>query len=268
MSSTDFKDQIGRKIRLKGIPKRIVSLVPSQTELLADLGLDEEVTGITRFCIHPEGWLKRKIIVGGTKDYKTTRIRELAPDLIIANKEENTAATLEELMEEFPVWVSDISTLEEALEMILTVGEMTGKTEKAAELTSDIRSGFQSLEREVAPGAGAKRAAYYIWKDPWLAAGSDTFIQDMLRRCGLLPVPSLSRYPELPPEELAELRPDFVLLSSEPYPFRYKHRMIFEGIVPAERILLTDGEYFSWYGSRLVHAPAYFRTLMTKLEDL
>jgi len=263
-----FTDQLGRVVRLNAIPGRIVSLVPSQTELLADLGLDEEVVGITKFCVHPDGWTNRKSIVGGTKDFKTTRIRELAPDLIIANKEENTKETLEELMDEFPVWVSDINNLDDALQMIDIVGRMTGRAERASVIESDIRSGFDQLRNEVETGSNSKRVVYYIWKDPWLTAGSDTFIQDMLKRCGLVPVPDIPRYPELAPGDLPALQTDIVILSSEPYPFNEKHHEAFKGIVPNQCIQIADGEFFSWYGSRLMHAPAYFSGLIRNLRTL
>lgn len=265
-SAFDFTDQLGRKVRLNGTPRRIVSLVPSQTELLSDLGLDEEVVGITKFCVHPDGWTKRKTIVGGTKDFKTTRIRELAPELIIANKEENTKETLEELMEEFPVWVSDVNNLDDALEMIGMIGSMTGRAKKAAEVLSAIRSGFDQLNEEVENGSNGKRVVYYIWKDPWLTAGRDTFIQEMLRCCGFVPVSDLPRYPELKPGELPALQTDIVLLSSEPYPFKEEHRTTFKGIVPDDCILMVEGELFSWYGSRLMQSPAYFRRLMKTLR--
>lgn len=261
-------DQLGREVRVKGIPRRIVSLVPSQTELLSDLGLDEEVVGITKFCIHPDGWTKRKSIVGGTKDFKTTRIRELAPDLIIANKEENTKETLEELMDEFPVWVSDVNSLEDALQMIGIIGSMTGRAKEAVELISAIRSGFDQLSDEVENSSYRKRVVYYIWKDPWLTAGSDTFIQDMLRRCRFIPVPDMPRYPELKPGDLPALKSDLVLLSSEPYPFKEEHRASFKGIIPEDCVQVVDGEMFSWYGSRLLQSPAYFNRLMKTLQPL
>ena len=261
-----FTDQLGREVRLNGIPRRIVSLVPSQTELLADLGLDAEVVGITKFCIHPEGWTKRKSIVGGTKDFKTTQIRELAPDLIIANKEENTKDALEELMDEFPVWVSDVNNLDDALQMIGIIGGMTGRAKKAAELISEIRSGFDQLNDEVGTGSNSKGVVYYIWRDPWLTAGRDTFIQDMLRHCGLTPIPRKPRYPEVAPEELSTLQADYVFLSSEPFPFNEKHRASFTGILPDDRIQIVNGEFFSWYGSRLLHAPEYFTGLVKKLR--
>src|ERR1700741_3198050 len=108
-----FIDQTGRKISIPQIPQRIISLVPSQTELLFDLGLDKEVVGITKFCVHPPEWFQTKTRVGGTKQLKIDLIKQLQPDLIIANKEENVKEQIEELEKHFPVWISDVNNLED-----------------------------------------------------------------------------------------------------------------------------------------------------------
>src|SRR5689334_14854456 len=129
-----FKDQLGNEITLRSTPQRIISLVPSQTELLYDLGLDEEVIGITKFCVHPESWFRNKARVGGTKQINIQKVKELQPNLIIANKEENVKEQVDELRTVAPVWVSDINNLEDALEMIEAVGEIVGKTDEAINL--------------------------------------------------------------------------------------------------------------------------------------
>src|SRR6185503_8492334 len=129
-----FTDQLGRTISLENPPRRIISLVPSQTELLHDLGLEEEVVGITKFCIHPTDWFRHKTRVGGTKDIRSDVILNLQPDLIIANKEENQSQQIEELSPHFPVWISDISTLSDALEMIRALGDLTDRSPQADSL--------------------------------------------------------------------------------------------------------------------------------------
>src|SRR4051812_11307667 len=121
---TRFTDQMGNAVELEGPPSRIVSLVPSQTELLFYLGLDKEVAGITKFCIHPAEMFHSKPRVGGTKKYDFEKIRQLAPDLIIGNKEENEQKQVEELQKLYPVWMSDIRNLADALQMIRSVGEL------------------------------------------------------------------------------------------------------------------------------------------------
>ena len=253
----DYTDQIGHTITLSHPPRRIISLVPSQTELLFDLGLDEEVIGITKFCIHPEHWFRNKQRVGGTKDFKIDLIRSLQPDLILANKEENTEAGLKTLMPDFPVWTSDITNLAEALDMIRSIGALCGKQNSAQELATEIAAGFNELQ--VLPSA--KRVAYFIWREPWMLAGRDTFISDMLTRCGLINYTTANRYPEISLEQLKADPSDLMLLSSEPYPFKEKHIAELQQATGVADIRLVDGEYFSWYGSRLKSAPSYFKSL-------
>lgn len=253
-----FTDQTGYGFSLPRKAERIVSLVPSQTELLHDLGLNDQVVGITRFCIHPDTWFKNKTRIGGTKDFSLEKIRNLKPDLILAAKEENTASLILELREEFPVWTSDISQLGQALEMITEVGRLTGKEAAAQNIVIKINDAFNSIASGLFKD---KKVLYYIWKDPWLVAGQDTFIADMLLRCGFSIYPAGTRYPELPPEQLQGEGVDFILLSSEPFPFRDEHRNQLQHLYPEARVLLVDGEYFSWYGSRLADAPAYFHSL-------
>ena len=267
--------------------------MPSQTELLYRLGLDGEVVGITRFCIHPVTWFRHKTRIGGTKDIHPERIDALQPDLLIANKEENDQQQIEALASRYPVWISDIKTLPDALEMILSLGEITGRTREALTLANDIEQGFTTIPHFPvagapavnaptvnAPVAGApdavsplslsRRTAYLIWRDPYMAAGGDTFIHDMLTRCGLVNVfATANRYPIATIETLANT--DIILLSSEPYPFKEKHIAEIKNSLPSSIsrpspiIRLVDGELFSWYGSRLLQAPNYFKQLQQEL---
>lgn len=232
-------------------PRRIVSLVPSQTELLFDLGLESEVVGITKFCIHPDRWYREKTRVGGTKNPDLLKIRELKPDLIICNKEENEITSLNELAKEFPVWISDIKNLGDACRMISTVGEMTKRSAEAQKIISGIHGVFQNhLDHQ-----GQIRCAYLIWNDPIMTINSDTFIHDMLARCGLKNIfgdLAGSRYPIISADELKAADPELLLLSSEPFPFKEEHRSYFKQILPDCDIRLTDGEMMSWYGTRLL----------------
>lgn len=241
-------------------PKSIVSVVPSQTELLYYLGLGDAVTGITKFCVHPDIWFREKKRVGGTKTLNLDVIRSLNPDLVLANREENERLQIEELAREFLVYVSDIADLTDALEMIRMVGRLTGTTERAGKLILELQAGFDAL-----PPFPRMCAAYLIWREPYMAAGSGTFIHSMMDKAGFDNVfGALTRYPEVTPEMLAGAGPDVVLLSSEPYPFREKHLEEISVICPHARVLLTDGELFSWYGSRLLHTPDYFKQLRTQ----
>jgi ABC-type Fe3+-hydroxamate transport system substrate-binding protein len=258
-----FTDMTGRKIGIPYPPKRIVSLVPSQTELLYDLGLDAEVVGITKFCVHPESWFRTKTRIGGTKTVHLDRVRALQPDLIIANKEENTREQVEALAMDFPVWISNIQTVDEGLQMILGIGDLTCTAAMAAELITAISKGFSQL-----PGSSLPRnVAYFIWKDPWMCAGGDTFINDIIFRMGWRNVlAGQMRYPEVSPQMLADAGVDLVLLSSEPYPFKEKHIAEISKILPAAKILLVDGEMFSWYGSRMLKAVSYLSDFLTRSE--
>ncbi|MFD0794017.1 cobalamin-binding protein [Mucilaginibacter litoreus] len=257
-----FYDQMKRVVNVSANPKRIVSLVPSQTELLFELGLNEQIVGVTKFCIHPADKVKNIKKVGGTKQLNTERIDLIKPDLIIGNKEENEQSQIEQLSQHYPIWMSDIVDLASALNMIAEIGEITGKSEKASWLTAQITTNFDNLE----PLPAKLNVLYLIWRKPYMAAGKHTFINDMLARCGFNNIIHQSRYPELSMAEIQLLDPDVILLSSEPYPFADQHINELKEIVPEARILLTDGELFSWYGSRLLHSPGYFRTLIKKLN--
>lgn len=268
-SGAIFTDQLGREIFIPSPPKRIISLVPSQTELLAALGLDQEVIGITKFCVHPSAWHASKLKIGGTKDFKPDIIRQLRPDLIIANKEENTAEGLSSLMDEFPVWISDVNTLEEALAMIRSLGEITGRLAAAVSITEQVAEQFSALRDFTAEHLSPRaKVAYFIWKDPWMIAGKNTFIDELLTLCGLSSVATRPRYPEITFEELQTASPDYVFLSSEPYPFKETDKNYFSGIVAPEKVVFVDGEFFSWYGSRLKNAPSYFKSVLKSLPDI
>lgn len=254
-------DQLNRTIEVSTPPKRIVSLVPSQTELLYDLGLREEVVGITKFCIHPQEWFRSKTRVGGTKQLELDRIRSLQPDLIIANKEENVKSQIEALAAEFPVWISDVNNLQDAYEMIYSLGVLVDKIVSAQRYISGISYNFKLME----PSPIIQDAAYLIWREPWMTIGADTFIHDMLQHAGFRNRFShLKRYPEIQIHDLRDCA--LILLSSEPYPFTRKHIRELEKSLPGARMLLVDGEMFSWYGSRLMKAPAYFMQLQQELS--
>ncbi|WP_266366971.1 helical backbone metal receptor [Tellurirhabdus rosea] len=245
-------------------PQRIISLVPSQTELLFDLGVEDRLVGLTKFCIHPADKVKLKTVVGGTKTLHMDRIHALRPDLILANKEENTREEIEELQRLYPVHVTDITTLEDALAMIRTVGGLVGASEKANGLAEVLAADFRKLS--VAAAETAPRVAYFIWRKPWMAAAADTFIDHLLRAAGFRNAfAGQSRYPELTEADIRAARPDAVFLSSEPYPFGEKHRAELRALCPEAEILLVDGELFSWYGSRLRHSVAYFQELRHRL---
>ena len=258
-----YLDMMGREVVVNYPPRRIVSLVPSQTELLYDLGLEEEVVGITKFCVHPDSWYREKTRVGGTKNVNMQRIAALQPDLIIANKEENTREQIEELAKLYPVWISDICDLSGAMEMIKGVGRVTGRIEQTIKMVDSILLNFSDLGNV----SKSKMVAYFIWKNPWMCAGGDTFISDMISRLGWVNVfEGINRYPEVTLDALKDTGVELILLSSEPYPFKQQHINEILQVMPHAQVMLVDGEMFSWYGSRLLHATSYFKSLLEQLN--
>lgn len=266
MVSKSFTDHLGNSITLNFPPQRIISIVPSQTELLFDLGLDKEIVGISKFCIHPAKQFKQKRKVGGTKSLNRDAIAALQPDLIIGNKEENSQDDIEYLQSRYPVWMSDIYTLEDALKTNLDIAKLVDRQAEAEYLNYLISTGFRDLATLAQQNKLNAKVAYAIWKDPYMFAGKNTFIDDIMRFVGLRNVLQTERYPELSLQELAIHQPDFIFLSSEPYPFQEKHIAAVQALVPQAKILLVDGEMFSWYGSRLVKAVQYFFELQKSLS--
>jgi len=258
-------DQLKREVNLPFFPKRIISIVPSQTELLFDLGLGDRVIGITKFCIHPADWYKNKVRIGGTKNLKLSLIEELEPDLIIGNKEENSKLDIEFLEVKFPVWMSDIVSMDDSLDAIKKIGIITNSSEQADKICAEIIK-----EKEKFVFSNIKLSGtflYLIWYNPILVAGENTFINWMCNFLGLQNCVSQNRYPEIKLEELKNYNPNFIFLSSEPFPFREKHIQEVQGYFPNSKIVLVDGELFSWYGSRLLHSFKYFSELITTLKN-
>jgi ABC-type Fe3+-hydroxamate transport system substrate-binding protein len=242
-----FTDQTGEQITLNEKPQRIISVVPSQSELLWDLGLRNELAGITKFCIHPNEMFTGITRVGGTKKLDIEKIRAIKPDLIIGNKEENQKEQIELLRGEFNVWMSDIYTFDDALEMMNGIGRITGKQEEAKKITA----GIKNFLPEIAGMFNDESVLYFIWKEPWMLAAKKTFIDHVLTRIGFTNAAhKFTRYPELDENSLRNLNPDYCFLSSEPYPFKEKHFDEISSLLPKTKVMIVDGEMFSWYGSR------------------
>jgi ABC-type Fe3+-hydroxamate transport system substrate-binding protein len=241
------------------IPQRIISLVPSQTELLFDLGLYEEVVGITKFCIHPKEICKQKTKIGGTKKFNFEKIDALKPDLIIGNKEENYKEGIEKLAEKYLVWISDIVTFEDAIEMINTIGILVNKEKESKNLIQRINLEFEKIKFITLK---PPKVAYLIWNEPIMIAAKNTFIDAMLEKAGFQNAfPQLNRYPEISLQTLQNTDLDYIFLSSEPFPFKQKHLTFFQKNIPNAITQIVDGELFSWYGSRLLKSADYFLNL-------
>ena len=255
-----MRDQLNRFISLKGTPQRIISLVPSQTELLCDLGLEQSIVGVTKFCVHPGDIKTTKIVVGGTKQIHLDKIKALQPNIILCNKEENTKAIVEACEEICTVHVSDIYTIPDSLELIHQYGQIFDIEYKASAIIGNIKSEITDFKNFV-QNKPVLKVAYFIWKNPWMVAGNNTFINNLLKLNNFENVyTDRQRYPEIAlTDSIKNNEVDVVLLSSEPFPFKDIHKNELQIFYPNATIVLVDGEMFSWYGSRLVQAFGYFK---------
>ncbi len=262
---TKTTDQLGNYFEFDQRPQRIISLVPSQTELLYYWGLEERVVGITKFCIHPKEWYRTKPRVGGTKNIDLDKIHALKPDIIIANKEENSKEDIALLQQYYPVWLSDLICLEDVFDLFYRLGNLLDVVKEAAELSQQIQTNFARLREEISTSNKLK-VAYFIWQNPYMVAANQTFIHTVLEAAGFQNVwESLERYPQVEIEAIQAAEPEFIFLSSEPYPFQEKHIALFQKICPKARVIIVDGELFSWYGSRLLFTVDYLRKLKLSL---
>ena len=264
-----FKDQLNRNLLLEKLPQRIVSLVPSQTELLVNLGLEENIVGITKFCVHPAHLKAEKTIVGGTKKVNYKRIIALNPDIIICNKEENTQEIVNELEKRFSIYVSDVISVNDAFDLISDIGIIFNCKPKATELTNAIRAKLKDFTNFIKQHP-SKRVAYFIWAKPWMAAGGNNYINDILKLNKFENIfeSAPDRYLEVYIEYLAglspDLKPQLILLPSEPYPFKEEHADQLKKYIDCQ-FMFVDGEMFSWYGSRFIKALDYFKELHKSL---
>ncbi|WP_047985490.1 ABC transporter substrate-binding protein [Ornithinibacillus californiensis] len=251
----NIQDHLGRTVTLPNPPKRIISLVPAITDTMYHLGLEDKIIGRTRFCIHPKDKVKQAVNIGGTKEIKLDRIHELKPDLIIAEKEENTKEIVETLEQYYPVFVFEVKKIADVYRMIEDVGMLTEFEEESTKLVADIQHAFSML-----PNVHGKRAAYVIWQRPYMVVGKDTYIQSLLQEMGFANpfVTYEGRYPVVTEEDFQQAELDYILLATEPYPFREKHLEEFQEMLPNVKPVIVDGEMF-WYGARMVEATAYFR---------
>ena len=254
-----YQDQIGRNFELTGTPQKIISCVPSITELLFYLIPSSHIIGRTKFCIHPKELVVNTPKIGGTKTLLLKKIRSLNPDLIIANKEENKKQQIEVL--DFPICVTDVSDIDSAIDMIRLLGNILSVEEKAMHLVEKIETlNIQSFSSFIS-------CAYLIWKQPYMSIGSDTYIHSMLKSSGFKNIfEDQLRYPEITVSELNKRQPECIMLSSEPFPFKNKHILELQKLLAYDpHIVLVDGEMLSWYGSKTSDGLKYAQQLRSSL---
>ena len=262
-------DQIGNPIELSQSPSRIISLVPSITETLCDLGMAPFLVGRTKFCIHPSPFINSIPKVGGTKNINIDKVKSLKPDIIFANKEENLKEQILELSH-IPTYTSDINTLDSVINFMVDLSIIYKKNEAIQEKVKSTVANIKLSRSNYVASLNNKnnKVIYLIWKDPYMTVGGDTFINAMLEECGLINIyRKMKRYPEISLEEIKKNKCDFILLSSEPYPFAKKHIKEFSVLLPDKDVFLVDGEMFSWYGTRILKSYKYFELLSTKLSN-
>lgn len=251
---------------------RIVSLVPSITELLIDLGLAPYLVGRTGFCIHPKEVVANIPKIGGTKDVNIKKIRQLAPTHLIVNIDENEKPTVDELAQFIPhVVVTHPIKPQDNFALYRLLGAIF-RVEAAAEIWCQR---LQDALSKLPPATATKRLMYCIWKDPWMTVGKETYIANMLalRNGAIWQTPQAkaattaeqhaaqARYPRFEWSQIREGELDAVLLSSEPYSFRQEHRDALAQQINCP-VILVDGEMLSWYGSRAVQGVEYLAGLV------
>lgn len=242
---------------------KVVSLVPSITEALFDLGLTKnEVIGRTKFCIHPSEKVKNVPIIGGTKNINIEKIKALQPDLILANKEENVKEQVEALMTDFKVVVTNVENVEDNYYLLKTLGKLFNKEEKAQCFNLKIYDVLNEAKIN-----SSIKVAYLIWKNPYMTIGSDTFIDKILGEIGFENIfKNRKRYPVIETEDLADV--EIIMLSSEPFPFKEKHIEELKLFYPDKKIMIVDGEAFSWYGTHIAKCANYFKELIAEVEAI
>ena len=260
-------DAAGHAHQAAGANARIVSLVPSITELLFDLGLGAQVVGRTGFCIHPRNAVRDVPKVGGTKDVKLDALHELKPTHVIVNVDENDYSTFKKIKAFAPhVIVTHPIAPEDNVALYRMLGQIFDAYARAEELAAELQRELAACRAKAWP---SERVLYLIWKDPWMAVASDTYIARTLSLVGWhVTIPAggwsgAARYPVIADIGAATQNVDRVLLSSEPFMFRQMHvaELQSQMNVPVD---LIDGEMTSWYGSRAIRGLAYLRNFRTE----
>ncbi|SIQ88114.1 ABC-type Fe3+-hydroxamate transport system, substrate-binding protein [Chryseobacterium sp. RU37D] len=242
---------------------KVVSLVPSITEALFDLGLTEnEIVGRTKFCIHPKESVKNVAVIGGTKNISIDKIKALQPDLILANKEENIKEQIEALVNDFNVIVTNVENIEDNYYLLKNLGKIFHKEDKAQLFNHKIYDVLNQAKIN-----STIKTAYLIWKNPYMTVGSDTFIHKVLTEIGFENIfENQKRYPKIQTEDLVQA--DIIMLSSEPFPFKEKHIEELREFYPDKRIMIVDGEAFSWYGTHIAKCENYFKDLVSEVDSI
>src|SRR5690625_675706 len=239
MTYKKITDHLGRTVEYSYPPKRIISIVPGITDNLYSLNLENEIVGRTRYCIYPKDKVQQAKTIGGTKRVKADQIRELEPDLIIAEKEENTKEIVEILEKEFPVYVCELQSVQDTYKIIKDLGEVTDREPEAEKLQAEIKAAFNSL-----PSGQGKKFAYVIWQNPYMVAGANTYITSLMEKMEFVNAFSEyeGRYPTVTEDDFRNTELDYIFLATEPFPFQEKHIKEFSEQYPEVTVMSLDGE--------------------------
>jgi len=266
-----YTDGLYREVEVKRTPKRIVSLVPSITETLFTFGANDNLSAVTSFCIEPAAALKSKSIVGGTKTVDIDAVKEIDPDLILANAEENREEDIRQLVRSgYKVFVTFPRTVAAAIVMMRQIAEMTGTIDRAEPILQEAEDTLNEIST-VSHTRRRPRVFCPIWRRPWMSVGADTYIHDFVTVAGgrNLFADRHDRYPRVELDEVAQRIPEVILLPNEPYNFREEHKEDFADRthVPAvrdKRIHIVDGKTLCWYGPRLTKG---LRSINALIQD-
>lgn len=250
---------------------RIVSLCPSLTELVFDLGRGADLVGVTRWCVHPAPGVAEIEKVGGTKDPDVARILALRPDLVLLNEEENRIEDSQALAAAgVRCHASMPRSPEETAAMVRSIAAALDRRDAGGKIAAEIEARSARVQRQAA-GAPPVRFAYLVWRGPWMSVNADTFAHSLLAQAGGINLfaDREERYPEIEARDLAAGRPDLVLLSTEPFPFRRRHleELVRETGLPRASFRIADGEYLSWHGSRTPDGIDYAASLIAAARD-
>lgn len=253
-------DALGHTFEFSAPPKRVVSLVPSLTEVLFDLGAGASVAGVTSFCIHPPQARETAAVVGGTKNPKVDVIRQLAPDLVYMNLEENLKRHAEAIREFAPVFVTEPKKVADVESLILQLARIHAREREGDAIVSRLAAALEEVRRK----ARRFTFAVAIWKNPWMWCGGDTYVSNLVAEAGGLNVfAGQTRYPTLQAEDVVrEHRPEVIFLPDEPYLFTDDDAADLRAKTGARVVGPFAGDLFTWHGTRTVEGLAFLRDFL------
>lgn len=256
-------DDLGLKVVLPAHPRRIISLCPSLTETVCAVGATTQLQGVTRYCCHPEGIAQRRPVIGGALDINMAAIKSLNPDLILAVKEENNREVIASLSALYPVYVFDITTVQQGMALCEQIGILTGHGVEGARLRGQINQAWQKISVATA----ATPCAYLLWNHPLMGAGDNTFIHDVIATLGLTNIleHSTTRYPKVDHDLLSKAK--IILLGSEPYAFSAEEYTSLAHAYQQSRIIRVDGEAFCWYGAHMLSSAGILNQLIHQINN-